>query len=782
MQPNETIALSFRYQLILAFSFITAVALSGAIWLSAKTADDTVINNAKRALDVAEQVLVQRLIDRQTQLAERAAHMATNLSAADVQAPTETAATSGKISSASEDRVLLALSNPPYEFINATAINALEQRASADVTTPQFLYHGERLYQVSVTPLLSDAMAAAAWLVLGHPVDDSFVQQLSEQTLAEITLLHTPPGNAPQLITSLSILDGMRLNREDAVATTTRIMNYLDQGDMVNKHFDVGNSQAGAITVVLTSPMAAALAEWQPWQQGLWVIGVLSMLFTGATGWVLARRVTQPIAQLVASAKAISSGDYSNNLQLPGTNEFNFLAISMNNMGDAVKEREQKIRHQAQHDALTGLPNRNYLYTLITAKAPNSGAYLFLQLNGFQALTDTYGLDWADTLLKRCAALFQSALTEQDLLARVARDQFVVYCHHADKSQANRCIERLLNTFAEPIVCHGIDINLELRVGVALHPEHGSDPEDLLRRASVALSNAGVGLQGVCFYEHHHDSKLSRQQRVTQRLQHAITTNGLSLCFQPKLDLHRNRVTQVEALLRWDDEELGRVSPEEFIPLAERSGDIYALSDWVMQEAARIVSEWQQQDMPIIMGINISGRDFKRENFVDKTLRLIEEQGAQPEQFLLEITESATMDSIEQAVTHLSALAEAGFGLAIDDFGTGFSSLSQLKRLPVNELKIDKSFIIELDADPFDYKIVRATINLGHNLGMTVVAEGVENQTSLQLLRQMGCDLIQGYHLSRPLNNSDFIQWWQEHDRHIAHAIDPNAHQTLLAT
>jgi diguanylate cyclase (GGDEF)-like protein len=580
----------------------------------------------------------------------------------------------------------------------------------------------------------------------------------------------------------LNILDGMRLNREDAVTATARIMNYLDQGDMVNKHFDVGDSQTGIITVVLTSPMAAALAEWQPWQQGLWVIGVLSMLFTGATGWTLARRVTQPIAQLVASAKAISSGDYSNNLQLPGTNEFNFLAISMNNMGKAVEEREHQIRHQAQHDTLTGLPNRNHLSTLITAKAPDTGAYLFLQLNGFQALTDTYGLDWADTLLKRCAALFQSALTEQDLLARVARDQFVVYCHGADKRQANRCIEHLLNTLAEPIVCHGIDINLELRVGAALHPEDGSDPEDLLRRASVALSNAGVGLPGICFYAHHQDSKLSRQQRVTQRLQQAIATNRLSLCFQPKLDLHRNRVTQVEALLRWDDEELGRVSPEEFIPLAERSGDIYSLSDWIMQEAARIVSEWQQQGMSIIMGINISGKDFKRENFVDKTLRLIEEQGAQPEQFLLEITESATMDSIEQAVEHLNALAEAGFGLAIDDFGTGFSSLSQLKRLPVNELKIDKSFIVELDADPSDYKIVRATINLGHNLGMTVVAEGVENQTSLQLLRQMGCDLIQGYHLSRPLNHSDFIQWWQEHDRHIAHAIDPNAHQTLLTT
>ena len=774
--------MSFRNQLILAFSLITAVALSGAIWLSAKTADDTVISNAKRGLDVAQQVLVQRLVDRQNQLAERASHMATTLSATDVQARTETAVTATTILSTTEDRVLLALTNQAYELVSATAIDALEVRSSTGVTTPQFLYHGEMLYQISVTEILSDAMAAAAWLVLGHPVDDSFVQQLSKQTLADITLLHTPPGKVSQLTTSLDILDGMRLSREDRVTATTRVMNYLNQGDMVNKHFDVGNSQTGAITVVLTSPMAAALAEWQPWQQGLWVIGVLSMLFTGATGWVLARRVTQPIEQLVASAKAISSGDYSNNLQLRSTNEFNFLAISMNNMGNAVKEREQKIRHQAQHDALTGLPNRNHLHTLITAKAPDTGAYLFLQLNGFQALTDTYGLDWADTLLQRCSSLFQSALAEQDLLARVARDQFVVYCHNADKSQAKQRIERILNTLAEPIVCHGIDINLELRVGAALHPEHGSDPEDLLRCASVALSNASIGLQGVCFYERHQDAKLSRQQRVTQRLQQAISTNGLSLCFQPKLDLHRNRVTQVEALLRWDDEELGRVSPEEFIPLAERSGDIYALSDWVMREAARIVNQWQQENMPIIMGINISGRDFKRENFVDKTLELIEAQGAQPEQFLLEITESATMDSIEQAVTHLRALSEAGFRLAIDDFGTGFSSLSQLKRLPVNELKIDKSFIVALDADPSDYKIVRATINLGHNLGMTVVAEGVENQTSLQLLRQMGCDLIQGYHLSRPLNNSDFTQWWQEHDRHIAHAIDPNASQNLLAT
>ena len=774
--------MSFRYQLIIAFSLVTTVVLSGAIWLSAKTADDTVISNAQRGLDVAQQVLIQRFVDRQNQLTERAVHMASTLSAKDDLLGTEATSSSDSLMLTPANRVLIAWPNQRYEFASAATIDALTLRSRSQVSTPQFFYRDDKLYQIAVTKLTADLMVASPWLLLAEPVDEDFIEQLSKQTLAEITLFYSPSSNATQFVTSLDMLDGFLSSSEDQATATARVMDHLGQGDMLNRHFSVGEPDTGAIGVVLTSPMAAALAEWRPWQQGLWIIGIISLLFTGVTSWVLAQRVTQPIEQLVTMAKAISSGDYSNNLQLHSSNEFNFLALSMNNMGNAVKDREQQILNQAQHDGLTGLPNRTHLYTLITTEEATTGAYLVLQLNGFQALTDTYGLDWADTFLQHCAALFNSALAESDLLARIARDQFVVYCPHADKTRAKQSIEHILNTLAEPIICQGIDINLELRIGAALQPEHGSDPEDLLRRASVALSNASTGLQGMCFYEHQQDAKLSRQQRVTQRLQQAIVTNGLSLCFQPKLDLHRNRVTQVEALLRWDDKELGRVSPEEFIPLAERSGDIYALSDWVMKEAARIVSQWQQQSMPIIMGINISGRDFKRENFVDKTLHIIKAQGAKPEQFLLEITESATMDSIDQAITHLGALAQAGFRLAIDDFGTGFSSLSQLKRLPVDELKIDKSFIVELDANPSDYKIVRATINLGHNLGMTVVAEGVENHTSLQLLRQMGCDLIQGYHLTHPLNNSDFIQWWREHDHHIAQAIDPNAQQSLLTT
>ena len=407
-------------------------------------------------------------------------------------------------------------------------------------------------------------------------------------------------------------------------------------------------------------------------------------------------------------------------------------------------------------------------------------AMLLLRMPGLPTLIDSYGLRWGETMQHTVRTQLQSVLLPDHLLLEADKHQYLVLAANLDESGARQLAQRLEDSLQPAVNCCGINIELDIQFAIALSPEHGDRAEILLEHSAIALSQAGTGAAAAAAYATHQDDQLERRLTVTKHLQQAMRDNQLTLVYQPCFDLHRNRVTRVEALLRWTDPELGPISPEEFIPLAENSGDIIALSEWVIGHAASQAQQWHAQGIEIQVGINISGRHMLQAGYAEKLHTLVRENGAKANMLILEITESTVISDQSHAIDTLNTLRQAGFTLALDDFGNGYSSLAQLKQLPVDELKIDRSFVLNLDTDASNHKIVRAIVELGHNLGLDVVAAGVENHTSLQLLRQMDCDAIQGYHLSPALSAEAFGDWWSEHDSHVAHAIASGGWQETI--
>jgi len=308
------------------------------------------------------------------------------------------------------------------------------------------------------------------------------------------------------------------------------------------------------------------------------------------------------------------------------------------------------------------------------------------------------------------------------------------------------------------------EVTIPIRAGVAIFPLHGDQTGQLLRRTEIALNSAKEKKCTVQFYEEGSDAKHLNRIRLINDLKQAIEQNHLVMFYQPKVDLKARRVTQVEALIRWFHKELGFVSPEEFITLAEQAGLMPALTRWVLLTVIKELSTWMESGIDLAMAVNLSAYDLAHDDLPDYIEKLLTEYKVPATHLILEVTESAVIEDPEQAMNVLHRFKKQGIKLAIDDYGTGYSSLGQLKSMPVDELKIDKSFVLNLDQDKDDQVIVRSTIEMGHNIGLTIVAEGVETKAAWLLLEEYGCDKLQGYFISKPASGADFLAWYKDYD------------------
>ena len=331
----------------------------------------------------------------------------------------------------------------------------------------------------------------------------------------------------------------------------------------------------------------------------------------------------------------------------------------------------------------------------------------------------------------------------------------------SQRNAVERC-NALLEHLRRPLELPGTRLNLDAGIGVALYPEHGSDVETLLRRADIALHDAKAAHAGAALYRPGRDEVHLRQLTLMGDLRLAIERSELGLRFQPKMDIATSRVVHVEALLRWHHSRLGPIGPDEFIPLAEHSGFIHELTRYVLEEALRCNADWRRQGVDLGLAVNLSAMDLMDADLPDYLQACLGRHGVAAGKVILELTESALMRDVDYAIRMLQRLRAIGVRLAIDDFGTGYSSLAQLKRMPVDELKIDKSFVMQLVEGSDDAVIVRSTIELGHNMGLTVIAEGVENESAMALLTQYRCDLAQGYLFSPPLGADEMLAWCRE--------------------
>jgi diguanylate cyclase (GGDEF)-like protein len=426
-----------------------------------------------------------------------------------------------------------------------------------------------------------------------------------------------------------------------------------------------------------------------------------------------------------------------------------------------------KLRHEAMHDALTGLPNRAYLQRRLAAaldevadgRSPGAAA-IILDLDGFKAVNDTLGHAQGDRLLVEVAERLQTALGAVGVVARLGGDEFAVLLPGgAEEERAVRVGRRVLRALEHPIVLDGMEVEVGGSLGIALAPVHATDPAALLKMADLAMYDAKASGRGLRVYEADLDSSNPRRLALVAELRAALNRGEVLVHVQPQARADTGTTVSVEALVRWQHAELGWISPEEFIPIAERSGLIGQLTTQVLDQSLAAVAAWERQGLQLGIAVNLSARSLHDANLVDEVARLLRRHGVPASRLTLEVTEGSVMADPTRAIAVLHLLRDLGCRLSIDDFGTGYSSLSYLKRLPVHEVKIDRSFVTGARDTGEDIAIVRAIVGLGGHLGLEVVAEGVEDRRTWDLIAETGCDLIQGWYVSRAMPAADLPGW-----------------------
>ncbi|MBT8767066.1 putative bifunctional diguanylate cyclase/phosphodiesterase [Metapseudomonas boanensis] len=384
---------------------------------------------------------------------------------------------------------------------------------------------------------------------------------------------------------------------------------------------------------------------------------------------------------------------------------------------------------------------------------------LHIEIGTFREINETLGYREGDRLLQEVATRLRTALEEGQTAAHIAESSFAVLLPKADAARACRAAKRILDTLAEPLELSGLLLDVDSSIGIALFPGHGNDPDALLRRANVAHYQAGPLNKRVAIYAGALDNENTQRLTLMTDLRRAIDCEELLLLYQPKLKVVSGRVCGAEALIRWIHPEHGLVNPDRFIKLAENAGLITRVTYWVLNAALRESYAWHNSGEAVPIAVNLSSHDLRDPNLLGHIQESLTTWGAQPTWIQFELTESCLMEDLPVAQKVLQQLHDLGFKLFIDDFGTGYSSLSYLRRLPVDYIKIDQSFVTNMESDEDSAVIVRSTIDLAHNLGLEVVAEGVESRSIMDLLAGWGCEEAQGYCISKPIPGNDFQEW-----------------------
>jgi diguanylate cyclase (GGDEF)-like protein len=425
------------------------------------------------------------------------------------------------------------------------------------------------------------------------------------------------------------------------------------------------------------------------------------------------------------------------------------------------------LRHQSTHDGLTGLPNRTLLQQRLGAEirtaaiSGQSVALIMMDLNRFKEINNTLGHTFGDALLLALGERLQKTLWGRDTVARLGGDEFALLLPMADTAHNAQVTDKVLAALAEPFVIDGVTLEIDASLGIAIYPDDSKDAVELISHADVAMYQAKHMGAPMTRYDHSKDPHSLERLKLTGDLRHAIDRGELLVYYQPMIDIATRQVLGAEALLRWNHPERGLIPPDKFIPLAEQTGIIKSLTYWVLDSALRQCARWNDTGMSLSISVNLSARVVQDDKLLKEAASALARHGVEAGQLKLEITETAIMEDPTRAMEMLTSLSAMGIRLSIDDFGTGYTSMAYLKKLPVDEVKIDKSFVMNMLKDANDAVIARAIIDLAHNMNYTVVAEGVESRRILETLSELACDIAQGYYFSKPVPFPEFESWYR---------------------
>lgn len=495
-------------------------------------------------------------------------------------------------------------------------------------------------------------------------------------------------------------------------------------------------------------------------RQRLITIAALIFLLTGIA-WRLRQRLLRLQDFIASYGERLGIQD---NLTQSG-DEIETIKNHIACFADEMSAETRALEYQAMHDGLTNLPNRTQMLEWLNMEISKcernktNMALLIIDLDHFKEVNDTLGHQVGDRLLQEVGRRLIALLRPADRVARLGGDEFAIMLPAAHRAQVIAVCKKIFRVMEKPVILDGTSLRIGMSIGASLCPEHGHNTSLLMRHADVAMYESKRHQSGFSIYNSKKDKNNTSRLGLSNALHEAIKNDELLLEYQPLIDIKSNEVSCVEALVRWQHPSMGLVQPDEFISLAEQNGVIRPLTLWVIDHALAQTVRWKKAGLQLKLSINLSVRCLQDRALPFQVEKLVDKHKVSPDQIILEITESAIMSDPVTARRIMRRLSNMGFLLSIDDFGTGYSSLSYLKQLPVDEVKIDKSFVIDMNTNKNDAAIVRATIDLAHNLGMKVVAEGVENNQVMETIRILGCDTAQGYFISKPAAASDLVRW-----------------------
>jgi diguanylate cyclase (GGDEF)-like protein len=510
-------------------------------------------------------------------------------------------------------------------------------------------------------------------------------------------------------------------------------------------------------------------------QRSLALFGLTAVAIALLSALIITRSIARPLVAAARFAGNIAEGDLNAHLPSAGSDEVGALVSALDRMRHGIIAREARIADLAYYDSLTRLPNRVLFYdrlrqaikTAMRAGLPLS--VLVIGLDRFKQVNDALGHQLGDEFLQQVGQRLQRvAQRESDTVARLGGDEFALLLPTQGADAALMVARRLLTAIEVPIVLQGQPVDVGASIGIAACPEHGVDVGEIMSRADIAMYVAKQANSGVALFESRFEHSAEHGLSLMSELRQAVERDEFTLHYQPKVTLADEQCNAVEVLVRWQHPTRGMVPPDQFVPFAERTGYIKAITRWVLEHACAQLSQWQRSGIVLCACVNISTHDLIHQNLPELVTQILRKHNLSAASLCLEITESLIMEDPTNALAALESLHRLGVRLSIDDFGTGYSSLAYLKKLPVQELKIDRSFVMNMAGDLDDAAIVRSTIELAHNMGLRVVAEGIETVEIYQQLRALGCDEAQGYFMSRPLPAQQIEPWLAKRGTTIA--------------
>ncbi len=641
----------------------------------------------------------------------------------------------------------------------------LVSRASEDGDPRSTLTIDGRFFEMITVPV--SGILPKAWLSAAFAVDDTLIELFYDRIGLDVALIgHI--GNQESVIAGS--LDFANLTDAEIDLITAR------PAESASATIEIGGEpflirsrpfmhDAYDIAVLIKAPLSQAIAPYRTLQVIALVIGVLALIVAVVGTIRLSRGIRAPLERFQAIASRISAGDYSTPVGMRGNEEFSGLAAAMNNMQDQIAKREGQAVHEARFDQLTGLPNRHLALQSLAQSIEKLRSMdgelsvLVVSLSGFSEIRASFGQAIGDELLLGATDRLRTTVSTDTVLARLDGDEFLLIMESTSAASAWAVAEDIARMLAAGLSNGNINISAAACIGISTFPNDGNDAEKLLLHAAIARHEAQQTPERIAAYQTGTEEQYARRLEILGSLRRAAREDELKLYLQPKVNLSDGSICGAEALIRWDHPTLGFLSPQEFVAIAEQSGNVGLISEWVLTASVRECRLWIEEGIDLPVSVNLSGYDILNPDLPRTIIEILREHDLDPAYLMLEITEQALFHDFELATVVLQCLRDLGIKIAVDDFGTGHSSMARIRNLPVDELKIDKSFVTELPDNRKDVAIVRATIELAHNLGIEVLAEGVESRPAMRWLANMGCERAQGFLISRPMPAETFSQW-----------------------